>query len=109
MELTRGDSGQYNFQRINAQGEVIMSTPNTLDFTVKRSYSDRAPVFQKKIDDMQMDEEGYWHFTIEPEDTETLDIDTYVYDIEVTEDGYVQTISKGSLKLLPEATWVSNR
>ena len=109
MELTRGDSGQYNFQRINADGEVIMSTPTTLDFTVKRSYSDRAPVFQKKIGDMEMDDQGFWHFTINPEDTETLEIATYVYDIEVSDGGYVQTISKGSLKLLPEATWVSNR
>ncbi len=109
MELTRGDTGQYNFQRINALGEVIMTTPTTLDFTVKHSYSDKQPVFQKKLEDMEMDEEGFWHFVIEPEDTELLEIDSYVYDIEVTDDGYVQTISKGTLRLLPEATWVGNR
>lgn len=109
MNLTRGDTGQYKFQRLDSDGTVITSTPDSIYFTVKKSFSSSTVVIQKTISDMTMEEDNYWHFTLNPEDTEELDTGIYVYDIEVTEDGYVATIAKGTLKLLPEATWYSNK
>lgn len=109
MELTRGDTGQYRFQRKYADGEVILTLPDAIYFTVKKSYQSPTVVFQKTIDDMTIDQDGTFHFTIEPEDTQALDIGNYVYDIEVTDSDYVQTISKGTLKLTAEATWSINK
>ncbi len=109
MELTRGDTGLFKFQRLDAEGHAITSTPDTLDFTVKASFADSDIVFQKKLADMTMDNDGTWHFTIDPTDTQALTVGNYVYDIEVSDDGYVQTIAKGSLKLTQEATWYTNR
>lgn len=109
MELTRGDTGQYRFQRKDADGEVILTLPDAIYFTVKKSYQSPTVVFQKTIDDMTFDQDGTFHFTIEPEDTQALDIGNYVYDIEVTDSDYVQTISKGTLKLLAEATWYTDK
>lgn len=109
MELTRGDTGQYKFKRLDAQGHAITNTPDSLDFTVKNSFSDSDIVFQKKLADMTMDEDGTWHFTIDPADTEKLPVGNYVFDIEVKQDNYVQTIAKGTLKLTSEATWYNNR
>lgn len=109
MELTRGDTGQYKFKRLDAEGHAITNTPDSLDFTVKNSFSDSDIVFQKKLTDMTMDEDGTWHFTIAPADTEKLPVGNYVFDIEVKQDNYVQTIAKGTLKLTSEATWYNNR
>lgn len=109
MELTRGDTGQFKFQRKDAEGHVILTTPDALYFTVKKSYQSPSVVFQKDLDDMTLDENGTYHFTIEPTDTQALDYGNYVYDIEVTESDYVQTIAKGSLKLTAEATWYTDK
>lgn len=109
MELTRGDTGQYKFQRLDADGEVITATPTAMYFTVKKSYQSSAVAFQKTIDDMEFGEDNYWHFTIDPTDTEALDIGNYVYDIEVTSEDIVSTIAKGTLKLLAEATWYTDK
>ena len=52
MELTRGDTGQFKFQRKDAEGHVILTTPDALYFTVKKSYQSPTVVFQKTIDDI---------------------------------------------------------
>lgn len=109
MQLTRGDTGKYKFQRLDNSGEPIVSEPDELHFTVKTSYDDENVVFQKSKADMTMDLDGTWHFVIEPEDTQTLPVRQYYYDIEVIQSGYVCTIAKGVLKLEPEATWSVNR
>lgn len=109
MELTRGDTGQYKFQRLNADGGVITTTPTAMYFTIKKSFQSPTALVQKKLEDMTIGEDYYWHFTIDPEDTESLEIGKYVYDIEVTTEGVVSTIAKGTLQLLSEATWYTNK
>ena len=109
MEFTRGDTQPLKFQRLDASGNVIIDRPEKIFFTVKSDYKDKEFIFQKTINDMTYSLDKFWHFTIEPSDTQTLPVGTYVYDIEVTANGRVFTISKGQLKLLPEATWSSNK
>lgn len=109
MILTRGDTGAYKFTRINAAGEPITEAPDALYFTVKRSFSYSDFVLQKSMEDMTLDNDGTWHFVIEPEDTATLDYGDYVYDIEVTVSDYVKTISKGKFSITEEATWAANK
>lgn len=108
LEQTRGDTRSYCFQRKDANGNVITDTPDSLYFTVKTSFNIRAFVLQKTLEDMTMDEDGTYHFTIEPEDTENLDYGAYAFDIQVTQDGIVATIAKGRFILTEEATWASN-
>lgn len=108
IKQTRGDTRQYNFKRLNSDGEAITTIPDALYFTVKTSYDVQTPVFQKTIDNMAMDEDGTWRFTIEASDTNNLPYGAYVYDVEVIENGAVTTISKGKFILEGESTWAVN-
>lgn len=108
LEQTRGDTAGYTFQRKDADGQTITTTPDALYFTVKKAYTDRTALIQKKIADMTMAADGTWRFTIQAGETDALAFGNYVYDIQVNEDGAVTTIAKGAFKLTPEATWQSN-
>ena len=109
MTIVRGDTGAFKFQRLDSNGDAITAAPTAMYFTVKKSYSYATDIFQKTLADMTMDEDGTWHFIIAPEDTASLDYGSYVFDLEVTTDDYVQTIAKGKLILEEEATWVGNK
>lgn len=109
MELTRGDTGRYKFRRTDEAGNPILTVPSSMYFTVKKNYGLDSFIFQKKLEDMTIDASGFWHFTIEPADTQTLNTGNYVFDIEVTTDDVVQTIAKGTLRLTDEATWYNNK
>lgn len=109
MILVRGDTGAIKFQRLDSSGEPITVAPTAMYFTVKKSYTNSTDIFQKTLADMTMDEDGTWHFIIAPEDTASLDYGSYVFDLEVTTNDYVQTIAKGKLILEEEATWVGNK
>ena len=109
MNIVRGDTGAFKFQRLDAGGDPITSTPDAMFFTVKKSFAFNAYVLQKDLSDMTFGEDDCWHFTLEPSDTASLDYGTYVYDIEVTTSEYVQTIAKGKLIIEEESTWESNK
>lgn len=109
ISKTRGDTIGLRFQRKDADGEIILTAPTAMYFTLKKSYNDSAVVLQKSLSDMTMDEDGTWHIVLAPGDTENLTYGTYVFDIEVTAQGYVTTICKDSLKLTEESTWSVNK
>lgn len=108
LTQTRGDTRSYYFKRTNADGSTITTQPTSLYFTVKRNYIVKDFVLQKTLDDMTVDAESNYHFTIEPEDTDKLDYGKYVFDIQVRQDGAVTTIAKGEFILTEEATWADN-
>ena len=108
MKQIRGDTCQYNFKRLDSEGQPITTTPDGLYFTVKSSWYAEEPIIQKTIESMAMDEDGTWRFTIEAADTKDLAYGTYVYDVEVVDDGSVTTISKGDFVLEEESTWAVN-
>lgn len=108
IQMIRGDTARFKFQRVNSLG-VITETPYAMFFSVKETANKERLVFQKTLDDMMMDEDGYWHFTIWPEDTNGKKYGNYVFDIEIIpEVGYKSTVAYGTFKLLPEVTWVQN-
>lgn len=109
ITLIRGDSLKFNFQRKDVDGEVITTQPVAMYFTVKESFRSPKAVIQKSLADMVMDVDGTYHVTITPSDTESLPYGHYVFDIEVTEPDYVQTIAKGAFFLDEEATWKENK
>lgn len=108
MQQIRGDTKQYYFQRKRADGTVITDAPDSLYFTVKKNYIDKEPVLQKTLNDMTLDDDGTYHFTIEPEDTDNLQYKDYVFDIQVTADGVKTTIAKGSFVIEEEVTFAEN-
>lgn len=107
MQITRGDSKGLKFQR-KSNGEPIMQVADNIYFTVKvNNYVDEV-VFQKTINDMDFDEYGYYHFVINPEDTNGLNYGDYVYDLEVKEEEYTRTISQGIFSITKETTFPIN-
>lgn len=108
LTQTRGDTAGYNFQRKDSEGHVITTTPDALYFTVKASWTDKTALIQRTIDEMTMDSDGTWHFTVQSTDTNALPYGDYVYDIEVIDDDAVQTICKGKYTLTVESTWHIN-
>ncbi len=107
--MTRGDTMPLKFQRKDAEGKVITTSPSEMTFTVKRSWDVENALICKHLADMTKDEENVWHVAIEPENTENLPYGAYVWDIEVVTAEYVCTIAKGELMLTEEATWEENR
>lgn len=108
MELIRGDTGRYKFQRQDLNGNVLSTIPTAIYFTVKETFDDKDFIFQKTIADMTKDSDHWWHFVIDPADTETLPYKSYVYDLEITDED-VSTISSGKFILKKEATWSINK
>lgn len=110
--MTRGDTKGFRFQRKykddEGEEQVITQIADELYFTVKKSYRDKDFLLQKKLSDMEFDEQGVYHFVINPEDTNDLDFGTFVYDLEVIQDGYKKTISSGNFVLGYESTWAVN-
>ena len=107
MQLTRGDTKALKFQR-KSEGQVIKTVADNIYFTVKKNNSTNDVIFQKTINDMTFDDEGFYHFTINPIDTNNLSYGEYVYDIEVKIDNYVKTIAQGTLSITKEVTFASN-
>lgn len=108
LEMTRGDTKKYKFQRKDAEGNVIKAIPDALFFTVKSNQYLNEFLFQKTINDMVIDDEGFWHFEILPEDTNNLKFRRYVYDLEVIQGGVKTTISKGDFNVTYEVTYQIN-
>ncbi len=99
IEITRGDTGTLRFVPNNYEfiyGDILY-------FTVKRDSDDEEYLFQKKITSF-IDNEAV--IIIKPEDTSSLEYDTYFYDIQIdTVDGTVNTvIEKSKFKVKEEIT-----
>lgn len=108
MEITRGDTSKWKFRRLDMDGEPILERADKCWFSVKTGDMQENTVIQKTIDDMEFNEDGFYSFTIEPEDTNNLQYGNYVYDIEVIQGNYKQTISKGEFIINYEVTFVNN-
>ena len=109
MELTRGDSLPLKFQRLDDDGNVITVRPSALYFTVKKTFDHTTFILQKSIDDMTFGEDEFYHLVIDPSETAAIPYGDYVFDVEVTTEGYVWTIAKGILHITQEATWTVNK
>lgn len=110
LSMTRGDSEKIKFCRRNDLGEIILEKADKVYFTVKKNNYISKMVFQKTLNNgIDFDEEGYYHISIKPNDTDDLDFKDYVFDIEVTVgEDYKKTISKGILKIEEEITYKEN-
>lgn len=111
MNMTRGDTYEFKFQRRNQNQEVITQKPDKMYFTVKENDETEDFILQKRLDDntISYDEEThYYHITIEPKDTSGWQYGTYYYDIEIITNNKTKTIKKGTLSITSEITFESN-
>lgn len=104
---TRGDSCPLKFQRLDDAGEPILDEPDAMFFSVKKSTRAQNPIIRKTLEDMELGEDGYYHFTILPEETDGMNYGKYVFDVEVIS-GYKQTIAMGEFIVGDEVTFARN-
>lgn len=65
-------------------------------------------IFQKTIEDMIFDEDGTYHFVINPEDTDEQSYRECKYDLQVEHDGVKKTIAIGDFNINEEVTFAEN-
>lgn len=111
IEIIRGDTKSFKFQRRTTNGEVIIEKPDKMFFTIKTGYYSKGYLFQKRLDTdiTYKEEDNYYYFTINPKDTNELDYDdNYVFDIEIIKGDTVKTIAKGKFAVKEEVTFAEN-
>lgn len=117
-EFKRGDTKRLNkFNLLDKNGEPITLTANdNIFFTMKLRNTTEAIVKKSIGEGIELGEDGYYHITLEPEDTEDLEVSKdkkYVYDIElnmiVSGKLVVKTLFEGKIKLLKDITLKGDR
>ncbi len=112
-EFTRGDTKVLNkFRVTDSNGEVLtLSATDQLYFTMKDA--NRQAVVKKTIGNgISLEDDGYYHITLESTDTEDLSVGTYSYDIELdlnTLNSFVNTIIEGEITLNQDVTTKGDR
>ena len=110
LSLNRGTTFKLRGRRIDANGDPILTTPEELYFIVKKRWTDKSALITKTLEDMEFDKEGYYHFTILPEETENLDYGKYVWDFTPVDDNniYRQKPAHGYLIVGNSSGWIVN-
>ena len=108
IQIIRGDTARFKFQRLDSNGEPIMTRANSVFFTVKVDYRFPDIVIQKTLKDMTLDENGVYRFTLDPVDTDGLHFRDYYYDLEIITENTKTTIAYGRFIINPEVTWAQN-
>lgn len=99
--LPRGDTWAFTFESADL-GDL-----DAAYLSCKLDEDDEEYVFQKSIGDgITKVSTGKYRIRVAPEDTASLDIDTYKYDFRIVKNGDVMTIMEGSMKLTREITTI---
>ena len=110
LSLNRGTSLGLKAQRLDANGDPITTQATEVYFTVKHMWRDTNFIIQKRVADMTFDEQGFYHFTIAPEDTEGMPYGKYVWDFTAVEgaDVYRGKPAHGYFVIGNSAGWIVN-
>ena len=110
-EFPRGDTYPLRKFRVTDKNKKVIQLTNKeqLYFTVKTDANSNKVLFQKrKNEGIELGEDGYYHITLDPADTNNLDYGTYVYDIQLKSTNskvLVKTLFEGTITLTNEVTW----
>lgn len=109
ISMPRGDIRPIRFVIVDQSGNTTDIVFDEIYFTVKRSYGNKAFLFQKKLSNgtIQQDGDGY-SLTIRPEDTDDLAIGDYVFDIEILAGDDIKQTTVGDFILTNEVTFAIN-
>lgn len=108
ISMPRGDIRPVRFTINN--GTESVEDFDEIYFTVKANFRAREYIFQKRLSNgtiYPLNEGGYG-FVIEPDDTNSLAITNYVFDIEVVRGAEVKQTFIGTLKITNEVTFAAN-
>lgn len=113
IELVQGDTSKiYKFQRKTIDNQIIKTLPLKMWITFKNNYENKKALFQKTLENgiTYSEEDNYYRFQIQAEDTEELFLGTYGFDIAIiNEAGEKKTLlNNGVLELLSHYTKKEN-
>lgn len=113
LEITfpRGDMvSKIIAVREKSTGDITDLEFDDIYFTVKRQYLNKEYNIQKRLSDgsITKDDDGYYHLTLLPEDTDKLPFGEYDFDIELVKNGAIKQTTVGILTLTREVTFASN-
>lgn len=106
MNFIRGDTFSFKILIKYADDTPITKEDiSTIFVTFKKNIHTDRIIFQKDINDILIDEEGYIHIIFKPEDTEKLSYGKYVFDVEVTTLSGVRKTKLFNIELQGETTF----
>lgn len=110
IEFPRGDTMPFLLSIKDEEGNVLIpSLGDEIYFTMKKNYSSRDVVLQKRFSSGDiLIQDGELTFTLEHNDTADLKYGTYSYDIQLISGDFVRTLIIGEITLTNEATWKAN-
>lgn len=94
MKVPQGATKAYKFRRKDANGQPILNEAEGVEFTVRQVPSEESPaLIIKSLNDgsITYTQDGYYHFTINSQDTATMATNQYWYSIWVNAGNGVNT------------------
>ena len=110
IKMARGDIKHFKIAVREGDGSLTNIPFTDIYFTVKRLYRDEGYKFQKRLSNgtIMKDLDGYYEFSINPEDTNDLAFGEYAFDIELVDNGSIKQTTVGRLWLTEEVTYQTN-
>lgn len=111
IKMPRGDYRKVKFQIKDKSGELANIDFKEIYITFKESTSTKEMLFQKRLSkgDIVKNDDGYYHFGIMPEETDSLDYGTYYFDIQIeNDDPLIKQTVTGQLIITDEVTHATN-
>ena len=110
LGINRGTTLKLKAQRKDLDGQPILTIAEEIYFVVKKRWTDKEPLIIKDLNDMTFDEDGYYHFTIDPTDTENIPYGQYVWDFTPVNDdnAYRFKPAHGYFIIGNSAGWIVN-
>ena len=111
ITMPRGDYRPVKFKVKNKDGTDLQIQLEEIYITFKKNNYTKEMLFQKKLStgDITKKEDGYYHFGINPKDTENLSYGEYAFDIEIfNQDPLIKQTKVGKLSLTEETTHIEN-
>ena len=100
ITIVRGDSLSFN---IVMYGEI--QSLDSVYFTVKKDWNNANPTFQKSlVNGVSLIDEGVYAVRVAPEDTETLNVGQYYYDLQIGSGADVFTVCRGIFEIVYDVT-----
>lgn len=111
ITMPRGDCKPIRFEVKNKDGTECDIVFDEIYVTFKTDTQTSEMAFQKRLSngDITKDKDGYYYFTILPEDTDGLDYSEYSFDIQLyKEKPLIKQTILGTLELTEEVTFAEN-
>lgn len=108
--INRGTSINLKARRLDMDNQPILVEAEEIYFIVKKRWTDKTALITKDSSNMTFDDDGYYHFTITPTDTENLDYGQYVWDFTAVDanETYRAKPAHGYLTIGNSAGWIIN-